>query len=201
MKTSIKARPRRTPKFVAGLVAFSIAISGLSAMPARANDADVARAIGGLLTLFVISKAIDNASNSPTQTAHVPTWQQRQEWERQDRLRRERERREQARLEDQRREERRREEARKAKKRASSYEIDNTCVISVRGARDRIQTVALERCVKKTRKSAARLPRACETSVRTHRGRQDAYDIGCLNNFGYRVTRTTSHKDSGHRDH
>lgn len=157
MKTSIHASKKRTPKFAAGLVALSLAISGLSVAPARAGDADVARAIGGLLTLFVVGKAIENHS-SKSKAAPVKSQHDRHNTPRVDRR--------------------------------SSFDIPSSCVVSVQGNRNRLQTVAMENCVMKNRRSAVALPRACETVVRTKRGRADAYDVGCLNNFGYRVTQS-----------
>ena len=70
MLSMIKAKTsrKRTPKFAAGLVAFSMAVTATFATPARADDADVARAIGGLLTLFVIGKAIENSNSKSNPT-------------------------------------------------------------------------------------------------------------------------------------
>jgi hypothetical protein len=142
---------RRITKFTAALVALSLGVSGLSAAPARADDADVARAIGGLLTLFVIGKAIENGSSKSKITTSVSNKPQRNQ--------------------------------------VSAFDIPNACVVSIRDKRSRLQTVVLEDCIKRERRSAAALPRACETSVKVKHNntRSDAYDVGCLNNFGYRV--------------
>ncbi|MFT7045258.1 MAG: hypothetical protein ACJAYH_000522 [Celeribacter sp.] len=180
MLSMIKAKTsrKRTPKFAAGLVAFSMAVTATFATPARADDADVARAIGGLLTLFVIGKAIENSnskSNPTTVTRKVTVDDSGMYRDR----------------------ERDRDKGRDRRtKRGNAFEIPNTCVVSVKGKRERIQTVAIEACVMRERRSAMTLPRACETKVRTKRGRMDAYDVGCLNNFGYRVTRAGSRDGS-----
>lgn len=172
MTTQTKTSTRRIPKFAAGLVALSMAVTATYATPARADDADVARAIGGLLTLFVISKAIENSgskSNPPVTVTRKVTVEDNSKDKDRDR--------------------------RTARK--DTFEIPNTCVVSVSDKRKRIQSVALESCVMRDRHSAVALPRACETKVSTKRGRADAYDVGCLNNFGYRVTRSNDGK-GGH---
>jgi len=168
MKMQNKISKRRTPKFAAGLVALSMAVTAAYATPARAGDADVARAIGGLVTLFVIGKAIENSgskSNTPTVTRKVIVEGHGKH----------------------------NDHGRHAV-RKNTFEIPNACVVSVRDKRKRVQSVALQDCVMRERRSAVALPRACETKVTTKRGRTDAYDVGCLNNFGYRVTGSSSGK-------
>lgn len=159
MKTQLKPSERRTPKFAAGLVALSMAVTAAYATPARAGDADVARVVGGLVTLFVIGKAIENSgSKSKAQSKVVIEGHGKHN------------------------------DRRTVRK--DTFEIPNTCVASVRDKRKRVQSVALKNCVTRERHSAAPLPRACETKVSTKNGRTDAYDMGCLNNFGYRITRS-----------
>lgn len=47
--------------FIAGVLAASLAIAGLSALPARAADADdVARFVGAAATLFILGKIIES---------------------------------------------------------------------------------------------------------------------------------------------
>ena len=167
MKTQIKTSKGRTPKFAAGLVALSMAVTAAYATPARADDADVARVIGGLVTLFVIGKAIENSgskSKASTAASHQVTLNDHGK----------------------------RHDRRTARK--DTFEIPNSCVVSVRDKRKRVQSVALENCVMRERRSAVALPRACETKVNTKRGRTDAYDVGCLNNFGYRITHSNGGK-------
>jgi len=159
-------------KFTAGLLALSIGTAGLAAVPARASDQDVAMALGGLLTLFVIGKAIDNKGDNKvvveTSRNKPDIWRDGN--------------------------------------RGDAFLIPNKCVLSVASSRDghqykygrenRTRLVALERCVDQNRKARAPLPRACETRVSTKRGRVDAYDVGCLSNFGFRVA--GSRGDHGH---
>ena len=171
MKTQTKTSKRRTPKFAAGLVALSLAISGVSAVPARASDQDVARIIGGLATLFIVGKAIEHSKSKSKRTST------------------------EKRTIDDSGTHPRRDVDRFG--RTNAFEIPNACVVSVRGRHERIQTVAMESCVMRERRSAVPLPRACETRVNTKRGRMEAYDVGCLNNFGYRVTRSGGR--DGHR--
>nr|WP_321506494.1 hypothetical protein [uncultured Celeribacter sp.] len=146
-------------KFTAGLLAVSLATAGISAAPARASDNDVALALGGLVTLFVIGKALENKNDDHDRPARVtvPRHHDRDDW--------------------------------RARNQGRAFEIPGECVLSTRGQYDRGSRVAMENCLKRERVSKAKLPQACETRVRTQRGRQDAYDVGCLQNFGYRITR------------
>ena len=77
----------RHTKFTAGLLALSLA-AGVAATPVRAGDEDVARALGGLLTLFVIGKAIENANKGKVtvETGRGAGFERgRPEWKRDDR--------------------------------------------------------------------------------------------------------------------
>lgn len=176
--TQANASRRRTPKFAAGLVAFSMVVTATFATPVRADEADVARAIGGLLTLFVIGKAIENSKSSTAPVTRKVTVDDSG-------MRRDRDH------------DRGAGDGRDRRTgRTGAFDIPNTCVISVKGKYERIQTVAMESCVMRERRSAVPLPRACETQLRTKHGRMNAYDVGCLNNFGYRVARTSDRDDS-----
>lgn len=59
--------------FISAIVAASIAITGFSAAPARADD-DVARALAGLTTLFILGKIIsdDNSSSKSKVVVQKP---------------------------------------------------------------------------------------------------------------------------------
>lgn len=164
MKTQKKTTNRPIPKFAAGLVALSMAVTATYATPARADDADVARAVGGLLTLFVIGKAIEN-SGSKSKTSATVTHKVIVDGHGKNK------------------------NSDRRIVRKNTFEISKSCVVSVRDKRARVQSVALENCVKRERGSGVALPRACETKVTTKKGRTGAYDMGCLNNFGYRATR------------
>jgi hypothetical protein len=170
MKTHSKSSKRRTTKFAAGLVALSIAISGASALPARAGDEDVAKIIGGLATLFIVGKAIENSKSKSKAKAERDAQVSRSGHTFPSR-------------------------GVGRFGRTNAFEVPNSCVMSVQGKHHRIQTVAVESCVMRERRSAVPLPRACETKVRTKHARFDAYDVGCLNNFGYRVTRAHDRND------
>ncbi|AJE45098.1 hypothetical protein [Celeribacter indicus] len=82
---------------------------------------------------------------------------------------------------------------RKPAGRHAEYLIPRECVTSATaddrrgGYRDRSRLVVTERCATRARASRTPLPRACETRLPTRQGRVDAYDLGCLTNFGYRV--------------
>ncbi|WP_226552016.1 hypothetical protein [Celeribacter naphthalenivorans] len=146
----------RLTKFTAGLLALSIATAGISAAPARAGDNDAALALGGLLTLFVIGKALDDRNDNKVKVTQPRPDKDRtpgRDW-------------------------------------GHEYRIPNQCVVSA-GYGNKHRLVALENCIERQtpKKARVHLPRACETRVQTRQGKQDAYDVGCLNNFGYRIDR------------
>lgn len=169
-------------KFTAGLLALSIGTAGFVA-PARASDQDVAMALGGLLTLFVVGKAIEN--NNKGRVVVETSRRDSDKW--------------------------------RGGNRGDAFNIPKACVVNVGSSRDRndryqnndrndryqskdrSRLVAIERCVERERHARASLPRACETRVSTKRGRVDAYDLGCLNNFGYRVAGGHDDRGRGHK--
>ncbi|TNE65787.1 MAG: hypothetical protein EP336_11810 [Rhodobacteraceae bacterium] len=83
--------------------------------------------------------------------------------------------------------------------RGRDFGIPNQCVASAgQGAKQRL--VAFENCIERDRRAQVHLPRACETRVKTRQGKVDAYDVGCLTNFGYRVERTRDTRRTTDRD-
>jgi hypothetical protein len=147
-------------KFTAGLVALSIATAGFAAAPARAGENDAALALGGLVTLFVLGKALEDKNKDKNKVA-VSTSRHRDD---------------------------RRNEPWQDRNRGRDFGIPNQCVASAgQGSKQRL--VAFENCIERDRRAQVHLPRACETRVKTRQGKVDAYDVGCLTNFGYRVER------------
>lgn len=51
-------------KFIASILAASIAVTGFSAAPARADNNDLARFLAGATALVIISRALDNDNHS-----------------------------------------------------------------------------------------------------------------------------------------
>lgn len=144
----------KTTKFTAGLLAFSLAVTA-AAVPARAGDEDVAKALGGLLALFVIGKALDDAGKSSVSVERKP----QRGWGHG-----------------------------KGKGRgASPFDIPQVCVVTLDRAGRRDNSIALKSCLDEKRHARAPLPRRCEVDVRSSRRTLDAYDVGCLNRFGYHV--------------
>lgn len=157
----------RLTKFTAGLMALSLAIGGFSAAPARADGEDVAKVLGGLLTLYVIGKAIDDNKSDKKQTASKPKQPNKKKTHDHphkenpfDRMHR---------------------------KPGLSYVIPSECIMTARGRHGGPQLVAFDKCLKRKRPVQAHLPVACETRVSTRHGKSKAYEMGCLTNFGYRV--------------
>jgi hypothetical protein len=150
----LKGRQMKLTRFTAGLLALSVATAGFSAAPARAGEKEAALALGGLLTLFVIGKALDDKNDSKVTVSSSHS------------------------------------NKRPAPVR-HSVQIPNQCVMSAgNGGKHRL--VAMENCLKSQKGhkvKTAQLPRACETRVNTRQGKKDAYDVGCLSNFGYSVRR------------
>lgn len=133
-------------KFATGLTIFALSTATLAA-PARAGDDDVAKAIGGLLTLFVIGKALENANRDDrpqNTTVNRPN-------------------------------------------RRSPFAIPAQCVVEIDRRHGPDTSVAIKRCLDRERQARSPLPRRCEVDVRARRGNLDAYDMECLNRFGYRV--------------
>ncbi|ALI55830.1 hypothetical protein [Celeribacter marinus] len=154
-------------KFTAGLMALSLSVSAFAA-PARASDEDVARAIGGLMTLFVIGKLIDESGKSKPAKAQV-THRRSDTLSRHDTDRRA--------------------NAPRVKpvKRASHFDIPAQCIVTVDRRHGPDTSIAMERCLDKNRRSSAPLPNRCETDVHTRKGTVGGYDMSCLNKFGYEV--------------
>ncbi|SFJ52997.1 hypothetical protein [Celeribacter neptunius] len=165
-------------KFTAGLLALSLATAGISAAPARASEKDTALALGGLLTLFVIGKAIEDQKDKAT-VSRAPAPQPQPRVQDRDRYR------EQDRYRD----------------RYAGQSIPNQCVLSA-GRSGSQRLVAFETCIEREARRNVDLPRACETRVRTDSHWRDAYDVTCLSNFGYRVTanRQADRSDWNHRN-
>ncbi|WP_460273076.1 hypothetical protein [Celeribacter sp. ULVN23_4] len=148
-------------KFTAGLLALSIATAGFAAAPAKADNNDAALALGGLVTLFVLGKALEDQNKDKNRVVVHDQRYQQQSWQNRDRDR----------------------------DRSRERNIPNQCVFSAKtGGKQRL--VAMENCIERNNRAQVRLPRACETRVKTRQGKKDAYDVSCLTNFGYRVERT-----------
>ncbi|GAA3857357.1 hypothetical protein [Celeribacter arenosi] len=149
----------RFTKVTAGLVALSVTM-GAAAAPARASDADVARAVGGLLTLFVIGKALENNSSKSAGKVKVATTTNRKpSWEHN------------------------RGNSKNSKNRRT---IPEECVIDVRGYGS-ANDVAVKRCLTRSGVNTDRLPRQCAATLNTRRGPMSVYRTRCLADFGYRV--------------
>lgn len=174
--TATRPAKLRVTKFTGALVALSVAVSTVATAPAHANSEDVAKVIGGLTALFVIGKAIESANDSGKANGHVqrkssaapayPTVKKTHPHK--SHITR----------------------SPRHPKVSKSFTIPRTCVTKARDSKHRSKTVALENCVMKHRRSARALPNACEVRVHTSRGRTHAYELGCLTNFGYRVSRS-----------
>lgn len=183
-----KAPRRSATKFTGALVAFSLGIATFSAAPARADNTDLGLALGGLLTLFVVGKALDNSSDNKASekraddrkandrkvsiTVHKqPSVKPHSRYQPKPQIKKHPSTPKTARVQ-------------------NTFKIPSHCVVTGHDRHHRLKTVALENCVVKSRSSARALPQACEIRVNTKRGRTYAHEIGCLNNFGYRVTRS-----------
>ena len=148
----------RHTKFTAGLMAFSISVAAYAA-PARAGDEDVARAVGGLLTLFVVGKLIHESNKSSTPVA-APQPSKKPHHNA---------------------------PSRHVTKPYSHFEIPAQCIVKVDRRHGADTSIAVERCLDQTRRSNAPLPKRCEADVRAKSGTVEGYDMSCLGRFGYKV--------------
>ncbi|WP_417258676.1 hypothetical protein [Celeribacter sp.] len=158
----------RHTKFTAGLMAFSISVAAYAA-PARAGDEDVARAVGGLLTLFVVGKLIHESNKSSTpvaapQPTHKPHNNKGHNGP-----------------------------SRHKAQPYSHFDIPAQCVVKVDRRHGADTSIAVERCLDKTRRSNAPLPKRCETDIRAKSGTVEGYDMSCLGRFGYKVADNRRH--------
>ncbi|MBK5934894.1 hypothetical protein C8N32_103138 [Rhodovulum imhoffii] len=148
------------PKFlVSAVAALSLAVAG--AAPARAADADdIAKALFGAATLFVIVKGLEKDDKPRAQRDRRPRVEPHRP---------------------------RQEIIRPAPSRAKRA-LPGACVRHIETRRGATRKVVGQRCLER-QGYRGRLPRACEVIVETRRGDRLGYGAHCLRQKGYRVAR------------
>lgn len=193
-----------TAKLTAMVLAGSMALSTAFAptQAAALDERQLGQLLAGALTLFVIGKAIEDSNKKKSKPKASTVWQDRQdsyerERDRRARLRAEaREREARRKAEERRRAEeaarRRAEEeaeARRAARRTARYTLPEFCLRPFE-TRSGTYNYFGKRCLERNFAHADRLPKACEITVRSPRGRRNVYVPSCLRAEGYRVARS-----------
>jgi hypothetical protein len=150
-------RPAPHRKFIAFVVCLSLAITGFSAVPARADE-DVAKVLAGLAALAIIGKAIHDRRDDRRE-AHVtrrpaytppPAVQPRP-----------------------------------LPPRVARFDLPGQCLREFRGYSGR--KLLGEKCLQKNYRHTARLPQNCKVTFWNGRKNKTAYKSRCLMRQGYRI--------------
>lgn len=149
--------------FIAAVSAAALVITGLSAVPARADGNDVARALAGIAALALIAKAIDDrndrkAARQQHQYRHQPLPPHHQP----------------------------RLQPRPLPPQAARPGLPEHCLQVADTVNGPIRVFSA-RCLQRNYSQADRLPRSCAQEVWTDRGYRWAYGAACLRQQGYRL--------------
>lgn len=156
------SRPNLHRKFIAFVLATSIAITGLSAAPARADD-DVAKIIAGLAVLGILGATInknrhrDNVSRSTTNPVTVRPQRPRAH-----------------------------PKPRPLPPRVTRYDLPGKCLRNVpafRGGRNLMG----QKCLQNNYRHANSLPQQCRVTFWNGRRHKNAFKPRCLRRNGYRI--------------
>ncbi|MCA0963790.1 hypothetical protein [Salipiger bermudensis] len=167
-------------KFIAAVLAASLAITTFSAAPARADGKDALKLLGAAGALYLLGNTVAQA----------------RERAKDERKRDKREREEEKRREERAREWRERHDARRpapprvigpafGHRRDAEYVLPSQCMMRIDGGASRF---AFDRdCMTNAGVRTSRLPDACEMYVRDGGRKERAFDGGCLRRNGYRL--------------
>ena len=145
--------------FIALVISLTIAITAVSAAPARAGDQDLARLLAGIAALAIIGKAIHdrNDKDHVTQNHIIP---------RQHTIK-----------------------PRPLPDRVARKTLPAQCLRDVRGPNGNTRRVLAARCLERNYRFSNELPRGCARQVETQRGWRWAYGARCLRRNGYQIAR------------
>lgn len=157
--------------FTASLLAFSIAITSITAVPAQASsDEDIAKFLAGAAALFILGKAIENNKAPKKQKKKKRKVKPKKTYQQQPHVSRNQHRRH------------------RIRKSPMHHVVPAECGFPIKTRRGNYREVFGEHCLEKNMRLARLLPAACEENVRIRHGRRaDVYDGRCLRKFGYRV--------------
>ena len=156
-------------KFIATIAAAAITITGLGALPARADQDDVARALAALVGIAIIGKIISDSKDDDTRrhpTYPAPVYRPR------------------------------RVDPgyvapypvhpRPLPRRVERRELPPQCFRGYDTSQGRFHMFGRE-CLRQNYRHADRLPRHCAQRIRTYHGIRAGYDARCLRQAGYRL--------------
>lgn len=157
-------------QFIATIAAVAIAITGFSAVPARAGNDDLGKALAALAGLAVLGVVIKNARDDDKRQSHPPRndvyghgyGSGRDDF---DGVR-----------------------PRPLPHRANQKLLPQQCLRSVNSWEGR-QRVFGQRCLERNYNFTQRLPRECLRRFQTDRGRGIGYEARCLSHYGYELAR------------
>lgn len=161
---SVAVRPylRRTPaRFIALVLALSVAITSLAAAPARAND-DLGRFIAGVVALGIIGAAINDAKDDRDR--------------RRDRVQR---RHDNAGIIHA-------QPIKPLPQRLRRYDLPGECMRSLRSGGEQTRFMA-KRCLRRNYAFANELPGQCRITVANGNQRRQGYRPRCLRRHGFRI--------------
>ncbi|SDO07261.1 hypothetical protein SAMN05216196_103263 [Lutimaribacter pacificus] len=152
-------------KFIATILAGALAVTGLTAAPARADGNDVAKALAGIAAVAIIAKALDDDRKDKARR-HAPA--------RAHSVRPDRHRGHVA--------------PRPLPHRVARKQLPGHCMVRVQ-TRHGVQNAFGQNCLQRSSRHATRLPRACAMPTRGRGHNRTFYDAGCLRSYGYSMSR------------
>lgn len=158
-------------KFIASILAASIAVTGLSAVPAKADSDDLVRFLAGATALVIIGKALDDKDHH--RPAPQPTVRPGRAYD------------------DDRAYFDRRHDPRSTRDwdhRSNRFSLPAQCR-RVFWTPDGNQRYLARGCLRRNYEYAHRLPKHCKIAFFENNKRKKGYSISCLKDNGYRISR------------
>lgn len=168
-------------KFIATILAASVAIAGFGAAPAKAGDGrDMMRVIAGVATIAIIASAIDNKRDQ--RRSHEPVYVEPPRHQKPAPKVHHHKKREKETVYQQ-------VKPRPLPQRVSRAVLPGQCLRNVEARRGTVQVFG-KGCLTKNYNHVNALPQQCEVSFRAPNGRyRTGYGAHCLGQFGYQVSR------------
>lgn len=155
-------RPHK--QFIAAIAAIAIAVTGLSAAPARAGDNDVGAAVAAILGLAIVGAVIaDRRKDDKARTPVKPNYNTQHI--------------------------QRRPIQKPLPPRVSRKLLPQQCLRSVRTANGRNAHVFAAGCLNRSYDHVRSLPRACVRTFQGRNGQRRGFGARCLNRHGYQLAR------------
>lgn len=177
-------------KFIAAILAASLAVTTFFAAPAKASDAeDIAKFLGAAATLYIIGSAIKDSRDGNKGYVTTQRDHGRYDHGRKDRNRYDRGRRDDDRY-DRGRGDRGRYDNGRDRDRTwrGPRPLPSQCLLRSRDRKYEGRVLGA-RCVERNYRQARRLPDSCRVQMRTEKGIRVVYLLRCLRRAGYEVAR------------